>query len=224
MSSIEPSEKISKAPESPATNPTSPKPAAKRVSKPPPGYKFVKVRKEDGSIVTVKRKLSPEELAASVGSDVKPKESPKEDVVKSSPTSPSLTVSSVPGPPTTKSPTDTAAKSPTNTTAKSSTETAVDAIPRGQSSPEPASKEALEEQTARFREKRRSRFKNSLIRGIGPLVGAALPTIDIGNWHNGDEVIDHEDDPSDDDLYDDDDDDNQGDESVSHGSSGPDGK
>src|ERR1700761_4777232 len=106
MSSDNPPEKITVMLESPgaAASPISPTALPKKVSKPPEGYKFVKVRKEDGSIVTVKRKLSPEELAAAgvnSGDDKtlkktfknSPKESskgpPKGYAIGSAPTSPS---------------------------------------------------------------------------------------------------------------------------------------
>ncbi|KAK0649541.1 hypothetical protein B0T16DRAFT_456949 [Cercophora newfieldiana] len=56
----------SKRPEGPssATSSTKPNASSTKPVKAPPGYKLVNIRKPDGSIITVKKKMSPEELAA----------------------------------------------------------------------------------------------------------------------------------------------------------------
>jgi hypothetical protein len=161
---------------------------ATKSSKPPPGYKFVKVRKPTGEIVTVKRKLSPEELAASQTAQ------PNEEKTKASPSSNEAAKAKSPVSPTATTAASSPPKSPLSDT------TAVSA--NGRSPEEPASEEALREQAQRFREKRMSGFKNKLVRGLATVVGHAVPSVDIGEFHHGDEIIDHEDDPSDDDDFD----------------------
>jgi hypothetical protein len=195
----------------PQTIPTSPdvnasshtanvdKPKASKVSKPPPGYKFVKVRKPTGEIVTVKRKLSPEELGASEAT-------PQNEVetTKVSPTTNVPAKAKSPVSPTVPSTPASPLRSPLSDT------TAVSATERSLEDPAvetPTSEEALREQAQRFREKRRSGFKNKLIRGLATVVGHAVPSIGIGDMHDGDEIVDHDDDLSDDDVDDDDDDD-----------------
>src|ERR1700753_1614977 len=100
MASTAPSENVVEKLETPVTDPKPAKDAAKRVSKAPPGYKFVKVRKQDGSVVTVKRKLSPEELAASQSNsdETKTPQIVTKEITKSVPTSPT-TSSSAASPP-----------------------------------------------------------------------------------------------------------------------------
>jgi hypothetical protein len=209
-------------PTSPDVNASSPKanvdkPKASKVSKPPPGYKFVKVRKSTGEIVTVKRKLSPEELAASEAAQQNEAETTKASPTTNAPaklkSSVSPTVPSTPASPL---------KSPLSDT------TAVSATERPLEDPAvetPASEEALREQAQRFREKRRSGFRNKLVRGLATVVGHAVPSIGIGDMHDGDEIVDHDDDLSDDDVDDDDDDDgdNHGHDEHDHTSGHHDG-
>jgi len=176
----------------------------KRPAQPPPGFKFVKVRK-DGKIVTVQRKLSPEELTAqlasqstveagksSVPNSPNPVSLKVQSPASSLPTSPAL-----PNSPTfSKSPTS--PKSPVipeegEVTAEGKTISAADYHA------------ALEEQTIRHREQRTSRFRNSIIRGFGTVIGTALPSVEIGDLHQGDTILDDGSDISD--LSDDDEDD-----------------
>ena len=190
-----------------ASTPKVQNPAPKSLTQPPPGFKFVKVRKPDGAIVTVKRKLSPEELevataattatatAATVAVDErknvgsKPDASLKGDVTKpATPISPTSAL-------------------PVSTTSPISSNGDSQQVVR--SLEEPVSQAALEAQTVQHREKRMSRFKGSLIRGFGTVLGAAVPGMDIGEWNDDDEAVDFDDDVSMDDADDDDDDDDE---------------
>jgi len=49
---------------------------------PPPGYKFIKVKKPDGTIVTVKKKLSPEELQRQQQQQQQETQAPKSDAAE----------------------------------------------------------------------------------------------------------------------------------------------
>lgn len=190
------------------------KPVAKKVAVPPPGFKFVKVRKPDGTIVTVKRKLSPEEQAAQ---EATVNESSESSTSKTKPSQNETAKS-----PTAVSPTKTTVTSsqasPTHSPTSPSTSTATATRSVDNNDAQQAEQEAasgitqadLDEQAARFREKRMSRFKNGMIRGLANVVAHSLPSIDIGDWHHDDEEVDIGDSDSDIDMDDDDHDDHDG--------------
>jgi hypothetical protein len=211
MASISPTPEITTIPQAPAvSDPVAKKPAAKRVSVPPPGYKFVKVHR-NGEIVTVKRKLTPEELAAAEDAAKANAASPVASPVSSpnpnspaqiaTPTSP-IAKTPVSGP-TAQSPTADTPKTVAVTTKAVDSES-TDQFPDSPLSPE--AQAALDEQKTRNRMSRTKKFRHSMVSGLAHLVAVAVPTVEIGQIHDGDEVVDHVDDPSEDDLDDDDDD------------------
>jgi hypothetical protein len=214
MASTIPAPEISTVPQSPVvSSPVVKKPAPKRVSVPPPGYKFVKVRK-DGVIKTVQRKLTPEELAAAEAAAatkaaVSPVASPNPGA---SPKSKSDQVATPKSPKVTSPVLGSSGQTPTTDTPKGVAVTtravdpeSTDTVPDGPLSPEMQA--ALDEQKDRNRQSRSRKFRHSMVSGLAHLVAVAVPSIEIGNFHPDDEVVDHVDDPSDDDLDDEDDDD-----------------
>jgi hypothetical protein len=191
----------------PAVKPTqTKKPGTKKT--PPPGYKFVKVRYPDGSIRTVQRKKSPEELSAdeSKAAAVNEAETTESSgsVTAISPT----TAQAVTAPPTDEKKPDATTISPGRTVAKEPTSPAKVSDARSPTSPvsptDAAELEAaLEAQTKRNAKKRTSRFRSQLIRGFASTIGAVVPTVELGELHHGDEVVDGVDTDSDYDMDDD---------------------
>jgi hypothetical protein len=206
------------------------KPATKRVSVPPPGYKFVKVYR-DGKLITVRRRLSPEELAAVEAAKNGPSNSAANakarEISESSPvlaaTSGSPTVSSPVQASSTTSPviksnpvlvptTSPTAKSVESESTPKSPETtqSSDVLQSPASPKSPEIEAALDEQDRRFRESRIKKFRVSMVNGLANIIAHTMPTMEIGEFHHGDEIVNHVDDPSDDDLEDDDDDEEVG--------------
>ncbi|KAK0743996.1 hypothetical protein B0T18DRAFT_448539 [Schizothecium vesticola] len=191
----------------------------------PPGYKLIKVRKPDGTIVTVKKKLSPEELE-------KQQQSAQPEALAPAPktdaTSPSVNakkdavqykIITVRMPDGTlakvKRPIDkTSANNPTEKPAGNAAATttadksdASDASKNKDSKPAEApapeqplaavEKEALREQAHQNKQQRRSRFKHALLFGLVGASGIVLPDL-----LDGDEIV-SDTDISDDEDYDD---------------------
>jgi hypothetical protein len=214
-------------PASPATaTTTTTKPETKRVSVPPPGYKFVKVYR-GGKLITVRRKLSPDELAATEAAKNGPSNSaasakageisessptlvktPKSPTV-SSPAQASTPNSSVIDPRPVVAPTasPTAKSVQSESTPKSPDNKQSQDVPQSPGSlKSPEIEAALDEQNRRYRESRVKKFRVSMVNGLANIIAHTMPTIEIGEFHHGDEIVHHVDDPSDDELEDDDDD------------------
>jgi hypothetical protein len=225
MASISPTPEISTKPQSPITSTPTPakkKRAVKRVSIPPPGYKFVKVSR-NGEIVTVQRKLSPEELAvqtaatastsnpgANSNANTTAKDSPAQADTPNIPKSSSSVPASTPQPPTVNAPTPASPSTP----ALAKNASNPDTITEPQNTPEtPDIQAALDEQLTRNRSSRLRKLRVSMVSGLANIVAHTIPSIEIGEFHHGDEIVDHVDDPSDDDLDDDDVDDDIHDQS-----------
>lgn len=186
-------------------------------SQPPPGYKLVKVRKADGTIATVKRKLTPEEAAAAgttlesiVSADTQANNFKIVTVRKPDGTLVKVkrAVNSELGDSPSKfTPQDTRddavnTSSPSESAPRSldtTNETAT--VPMSPLSDPGALGDALVEQRQYQRARKMHRFKTSLARGLGSVVAGVLPSIHVGDFHDGDEIV------SDDDLSDDDGDD-----------------
>ena len=64
--------------------------------------------------------------------------------------------------------------------------------------------QALTEQRQYQRARKMQRFKTSLARGLGTVVAGALPSIHIGDFESGDEIMSDSDLSGDDDIHDDD--------------------
>ncbi|KAH8660203.1 hypothetical protein BX600DRAFT_438418 [Xylariales sp. PMI_506] len=228
--------------------PTAPKPQSKQ---PPPGYKVLRVRDKDGKIITVLRKLTPEELtaqsSAKQGIDasngtasttkaeypaaVQACTKEKADASNSGQPSDNSTVSEKPQPP---SKLLNAAEGSTNsksriaaqesapervTNSLDPTKTPKDVAKCVPGSPhetpealaesthdENALQAALEQQHKNRKNRAMGRFKTSIWQGFVRVTGSAIPTIDIGDIHHGDQVIsdydsdiseDHDDDDND---------------------------
>jgi hypothetical protein len=185
----------------PANTPSSPQPTVtvtetkpktatkKRLSVPPPGFKFVKVRAKDGSIVTVKRKLTEEELATQKAAESVKDKVEAEKIVE-------------------KSETVVDSKDPEKIAVKTATETTREVVPEATADTTSVSATDLDEQKVRFREGRTRRIKDALTRGFFTVAGSAVPAVGIDVFREDDEIVDHEDDPSDleDELDDHDDD------------------
>jgi hypothetical protein len=190
-----------------ATNVQAKKHPPKIVRVPPPGYKFVRLPRPDGTFCTVQRPLSPEDLAAQ---EAKKK---KNEASKSVATQKSDITSKVSTSPKTTTPTkDTSTTSPRSPSAihESSLNSPDDKAKKSQGAADSAEapmspgklKGALEEQAIRNREKRYRRFKRSIFGGLASVVGYAMPTIEIGDeFQDGDTIVNHVDDPSDDDDF-----------------------
>jgi hypothetical protein len=191
---------------SPTTSSPAKKPVVKKQKVPPPGFKYVKVQR-DGKLVTVQRRLTPEEIAAA--------EAKKESSDVSSPSAGK--VASKDKKTTTKKSPDTTTAAPSSPSpskepiASGPTAQKKDAAEESASSPvTPPSKAEIEEQAIANREKRTRRMKRSLYSGLIRVIGVAAP-IDIGTWHEDDQIVD---DADSDDSWgdgDDDDDDNNDD-------------
>src|ERR1700760_2212842 len=121
-----------------------------RVSVPPPGYRFLKVRKPDGTIVTVQRKITDQIEPAS---------------------SPPLSPSAVPLP--LSVPASPAIGSPSQQYQGLGSPTQSDYSADGVMREEPGSP---------TQEKRRSKLRDSMIKGLGTVIGP-MPSVEIGDWH-----------------------------------------
>jgi hypothetical protein len=175
------------------STPKAPIKKKKKIAVPPPGHKFVKVHDHEGNIRTVIRPLSVEELAAQAAT--KPTEPAKPATKKAA--KPAAAVETV------KTSTEKTEKdaSDENHAAKNLTvkqtldkESTAGAIADEASGP---TEEDLDAQKLRFREGRLKKLKTALSRGLFTVAGAALPGMDVDAFQDGDEFVDHEDDPSD---------------------------
>jgi hypothetical protein len=141
--------------------------SAKRVSVPPPGYQFVKVRKPDGTIVTVERKITNE--------NAPPTSTP------SSPTAIPLPAS-LPGSPIVDS--------------FSQQHKGIGSRPQSDYSGDGA---IGSEPGSPTQEKHRSKFRDSMIKGLGSVIGP-METVKIGEFNADDKIVNHEDDLSEDEF------------------------
>jgi hypothetical protein len=141
--------------------------STEKVSIPPPGYQFLKVRKPNGTIVTVQRKITNQDVPT---------------------TSPPLSPSAVPLP----------VSPPGSPTIGSPSQQYQDLASRPQSD---YSEHGVigGEQSSPIQEKRRSKLRDSMIKGLGTVIGP-MTTVEIGDWHADDKIVNHEDDISDDEF------------------------
>jgi hypothetical protein len=141
--------------------------ATKRFSVPPAGYRYLKVRKPDGTLVTVQRPIGDESI------------------------SPPLSPSTIPLPSSSGSP-----------------EFGSPALQQQEISPtQPGFPAGVD--------KRRSRLRDSMIKGLGGAVVGEMPAVEVGDWQPDDTVVDHEDDVSDDEFGHDNENDNADEEQLS---------
>jgi len=215
----------------PTITPTSK--AKKPAPLPAPGYKRVKVRFPDGQIRTVDRRKDPSEItpeeailiaeaknnaksATDQGSVGKETLQPKLDAgLSSAPQSP-LPAAATP--------------SVTSTPEVEAPGNDDKAIEKEKDIAEPAKpaaevdiQSALNEQQQKNREKRTSRFKNALVRGLATVVGSSVGNVELGDWHHDDVSVDGLE--SDDEMVDGDgDDDMHHDHDQDHDTSGHHGK
>jgi len=210
--------------------PTSPTPARTA----PPGFKFIKVKKPDGTIVTVKKKLSPEELEKEQ-EKAKAQPQPQADAPKtgSAPTEakkdgvqykiitvrmPDGTLAKVKRP-VDKSDAEKATTKPTTgDVAAAATPAKTDTTPPNDKAVSPSAeagapeqpltadeKEALREQALYHKQQRRSRFKTALLFGLVGAADAALPDLLDGDEIMSDTDISDDEDFDEDGHHDDDD-------------------
>lgn len=151
------------------------------------GYKIVKIRKPDGSIITVKRPVKPEGPGdgASTALPAGPQDSPGAKpfkIVTVRKADGSLVKVKRPVPLVESS--DSPAKTGASSEASHGTG----------NSPSPAtnqpSQDELDDQMANRRARKMHRFKSSLTRGLATAIASAIPSIDITEgFHDGDEIL-----------------------------------
>lgn len=191
--------------------------ATKRVSGPPPGYKLIKRRKEDGTSITVMRKMTPEEIEmaeqkspaklnpvaqeniaykiitvrdsdgalirvkrpikpeASVLTPSLPAENTKDNTLDpvnkqgDSALSPSLKISELKSPAMSSFTNDTVPETPKAADIGSPV---IEERPIGMEA-------ALQQQKEEYRRKRTQKFRSSLIRGFGTMLGSSIGHLDL---------------------------------------------
>jgi len=189
-------------------------PKRKGIPKAPPGYKIVKYRKDDGTECYAKKKLTPDELAATTNKPIEGTAASSAEATASATQAADGVASAAKAPPKAKktkaAPTKAADGATTSKAVKGSAESQgskglstsksdAEAVARGP--PEEGSggaaalsqeevQRALEEQQQHFREKRLHRFKQSFLTGALRIAGSAIPALEIsghhGDGHHGD--------------------------------------
>lgn len=148
-------------------------------------YKLVKVRKADGSVVTVKRPVKHEEPVVDSGSalDAGPQGSPESKPFKI------VTVRKADGSLVkVKRPVPLGESSGGPSTAEAPGEASL--APENSTNKNQASQNELDDQMANRRARKMHRFKSSLTRGLATVIASAIPSIDIADgFHDGDEIL-----------------------------------
>ncbi|KAF2993855.1 hypothetical protein E8E13_000404 [Curvularia kusanoi] len=198
-------------PPSPAPEPTTPTPqnGAAKPKPPPPGYKLVRRRKEDGTLITVLRKMTPEELEAA--GQKEPITAPNEGVqykivtvrntdgsytrvkrpVKSTEAVTSTATTPTPASPTqAPTPTENSSTDSIHRKVNAKTGVIVEKSLDGETAPAVQAQgsnidmeAAIAEQNANFKKQRSRKYKQALIRGLGTIAGSAVGQM---NFHDSD--------------------------------------
>ena len=180
-----PADEASREPAGSAPDAASPPPDKGVTSRPPvkapPGYKLVKVRKVDGTIVTVKKKLSPEELAAENTNTTAPATIPesKTDYEVVVVRMPDGTLRKV------KRPLGSTRPIPATDGAMPPSDPNTGPKQEAEKFPSGVDKEALHDQDLENKRQRRTRFRSALLHG---LVGSLAAPI-VSDLADGDELL-----------------------------------